>query len=78
MMITAEKIIDPGGGLVQGPVAGREITFFERSLFPIRLEAVIGADIDAPPLPRKNFTPSFVRSPALSVEEKFRALGLWA
>jgi len=78
MMITTEKIIGPGGGLVQGPVAGGEITFFERSLFPIRPEAVIGTDIDTPPLPGKNFTPSLVRSPALSVEKKFRTLGLRA
>jgi hypothetical protein len=73
-MIAAEEIVGPGRGLVQTPVSGWNVTFFERILLAIRFEPVVGPDVNAPFLPWKNFAPPFCRASTLAVEEKFRTL----
>jgi hypothetical protein len=78
MVVAAEEIVGPGRGLIQGPVSGRDVTFFQRLLLSVGFEPFIGADVNASLLPRKNFTPAFRGATTLAVEEKFRTLRLGA
>ena len=64
--------------MIQGPVSGRDVAFFERLFFPVRFEAFVGPDVDAPSLPRKDFAPSFRGASTLAVEKKFGTLRLGA
>ncbi len=78
VMVAAEEVVGPGGGLVQGPVPGRRVAFPEGFFFAIGFEPVVGADVDAFSFPRKDLAPAFHGTSALSVEEILGALRLRA
>ncbi len=78
LMVPAEKIIGPGRGSSQVPVAGGDISILHGFFLPIGLQALVGADVDALFLARENLAPPLVGPAALAVEKKFGALGLGA
>ena len=78
MMVAAEEVVGPGGGLVQGPVPGRCVPFSKGFLFAIGFKPVISADVDALPFPRKDLAPPFNGTSALPIKEIFGTLGLGA
>ena len=78
MVIAADEVVGPGGGLIEGPVPRRQALLFERFFFMVRFEPVVGPDVDAPSLSREDFAPSFPGAPALSVEKEFGTPGLRA
>ena len=78
MMVAAEEVVGPGGGLVQGPVPGRCVPFSKGFLFAIGFKPVISADVDALPFPRKDLAPPFNGTSALPIKEIFGTLGVGA
>jgi len=77
-VVPTEKVVGPGGGLVQGPVTGTDVFPSQRFLLAVRLKSVIGADKDASSFAGENLTPPLRRPAALTVEEELRTLRLRA
>ncbi len=78
VMVAAEKVVGPGGGLVEGPVPRWGVSFSERFFFPVGFEPAVGADVDALPFPWKDLAPPFHGTSALPVKEILGTLGLGA
>jgi hypothetical protein len=58
-MIPPKEIVHPGRGLVQHPVAGRGVAFFQGFFFAGWSKPAIGADEDALLLAREDLAPPF-------------------
>ena len=66
--------IDPGRGLIQIPVAGRNNTFLQLNFFTVFFQSGICPDINTLLLVRINFTPSLKTSAAGSITLILRTL----
>ena len=74
-VVFAQVVIDPGRGLIEIPIAGRDDLFAQLLLFPIFLQSGVGADVDAFFLSGINLAPALEASAAGAVALVFRALG---
>lgn len=64
--------------MVQFPIAGRSILSHKGFFFSIRLEPIIGTDIDALLFAGEDLAPPIKRTSTLTVEKVFGTLGLGA
>jgi hypothetical protein len=62
--------------LIQCPISGRRITLLEGFFFSVRLQPIVGADVDALLLAREDFAPSLERATTLAVEQILGTLRL--
>lgn len=62
--------------MVQFPIAGRSIISRKGFFFPVRLEPIIGTDVDALLFAREDLAPPLKRTSTLTVEKVLGALGL--